>query len=539
MAPLTSWFAGAASLLAVAGAQHVVEDPQAACSKFGETFSRENVTVNFVHHVPAGTNLTLSQEGPLATCGQAAQVAPVDLCRVAMYVATSNRSGITMEAWLPSNWTGRFMSTGNGGLNGCIKYVDVAYGASFGFAAVGANNGHNGTRGTAFEGNSDILEDFAYRSLYTETIVGKAVTQAYYGKNINHAYYLGCSTGGRQGFKMVQDFPELFNGVVVGAPALAFNNLTSWSGHFLPITGSNTSSTWVPPSKWTLIHADILEQCDALDGAADGILEDPTLCRYKPIALQCPSNATNTSTCLTAPQVVTVQRIFEDYYGKNGALIYPRMQPGSELVASNVIYTGQPFPYTEDFFRYAILNDPTWNASTLDAETAAYAAALNPFNIETWKGDLSAFRNRGGKIIHFHGLRDGIITSENSPRYYEHVARSMELAPSELDSFYRFFRIGGMEHCSGGDGAWSIGQEAVEGLDQVGQDAQANVLRRLIEWVEEGEAKAPETVTGVKYVNDTVGLGVEFVRRHCKYPLRNVCRDAERHQDPEAWECIL
>lgn len=214
MAPVFTWFAAAASILNAASGQDIVQDAQSACSSLGKTFKHENVTINFVQHVPAGTNLTLSQAGDLASCDQASQVAPVDLCRVAMHVATSSRSGITMEAWLPSNWTGRFMSTGNGGLNGCVKYADVAYGALFGFAAVGANNGHNGTRGTAFQGNPDVVEDFAWRSLYTETVVGKAVTKAYYKSHIKHAYYLGCSTGGRQGFKMVQDFPELFNGVV-------------------------------------------------------------------------------------------------------------------------------------------------------------------------------------------------------------------------------------------------------------------------------------------------------------------------------------
>lgn len=539
MAPLSTWIAGAASILSFTSAQHIVQDAQSACSRFGKSFKHENVTVNFAQHVPAGTNLTLSQAGDLASCNQASQVAPVDLCRIAMYVATSNRSGITTEAWLPSNWTGRFMSTGNGGLNGCVKYVDVAYGASFGFAVVGANNGHNGTRGTAFQGNPDIVEDFAWRSLYTETLVGKAVTKAYYERNIKHAYYLGCSTGGRQGLKMVQEFPELFNGALVGAPALAFNNLTSWSGHFLPITGSNTSDSWLSPAKWEIVHADLLKQCDGLDGVEDGIIEDPILCRYKPITLQCSSNAKNTSTCLTAPQVLTVERIFSDYYGENGALIFPRMQPGSELASSRIEYSGEPFPYTEDWFRYAIFNDPTWNASTLNSSTAAYAAAKNPFNIETWKGDLSAFKNRGGKIIHYHGQMDSIITSENSPRYYDHVSNTMGLPPSELDSFYRFFRIGGMDHCSKGLGAWSFGQQAVGGVAQVQQDAQDNVLRRLIEWVEEGDAKAPTTVTGTKYVNDTVSLGVDFKRKHCKYPLRNVCKDAKRYKDPEAWECVI
>lgn len=93
---------------------------------------------------------------------------------------------------------------------------------------------------------------------------------------------------------------------------------------------------------------------------------------------------------------------------------------------------------------------------------------------------------------------DSIITSTNSPRYYDHVARSMGLPSSELDSFYRFFRIGGMDHCSGGVGAWQIGQTSAGATTL---EPQRNLLLRMVEWVEKGDGHAPVTVTGVKYVN--------------------------------------
>lgn len=113
----------------------------------------------------------------------------------------------------------------------------------------------------------------------------------------------------------------------------------------------------------------------------------------------------------------------------------------------------------------------------------------------------------------------------------------MQLPSSSLDEFYRFFRIGGMSHCESGDGAWEIGQTAL-GATGTPLDAQNNVLMRMVEWVEKGVAYAPETVTGTKFVNDTVSLGVDFVRQHCKYPTRNVCVDPENYQKPEAWKCV-
>jgi feruloyl esterase len=97
-----------------------------------------------------------------------------------------------------------------------------------------------------------------------------------------------------------------------------------------------------------------LNQCDSIDGVVDGIIEDPTLCQFRPEALLCASNSTNTTSCLTSDQVRAVRIVFEDYYGVDGSLIYPRMQPGSEEEAQFVYYTSGPFPYSTDWFRYVV-----------------------------------------------------------------------------------------------------------------------------------------------------------------------------------------
>lgn len=206
-----------------------------------------------------------------------------------------------------------------------------------------------------------------------------------------------------------------------------------------------------------MVHASILEQCDRIDGVADAIIEDPLLCNYRPEALQCTLDKKKPS-CLTVAQVLAVRDTFSPYYGVDGSLIFPRMQPGSELSAISIYYTGKPFPYTTDWYRYAILGDPAWNPATLNAQDAAYAYHENPSGVDAFDGDLSAFKGRGGKILHYHGQADQIITSDNSPRYYDHVSNTMKLPSEKLDDFYRFFRISGMGHCAGGNGAWEIGQ---------------------------------------------------------------------------------
>ncbi|KAF2200641.1 tannase and feruloyl esterase [Delitschia confertaspora ATCC 74209] len=511
--------------------QHHADDFQSICSSIASKLKIANATVYFSQFMEAGTNLSLADQD--ASCGsneQPFQIISADACRVALYVTTSNRSGIHMEAWLPKNWTGRFLSTGNGGLEGCIQYEDMAYAAGLGFATVGANNGHNGTSGEAFYNNPEIVADFSYRSVRTGVIVGKQISKAFYRKEHKKSYYLGCSTGGREGFKQAQDAPELFDGIVAGAPALAFNNLTSWSGHFYTLTGNSSSPNFVPANIWPVIHQDILRQCDALDHYVDGILEDPSLCNYTSKELLCGS--TSNATCLTPAQSLTVDKIFQPLKGLNGSLVYPRMQPGSETLASFLLYNGSPFPYTTDWFRYAIYNDPNWDPTTLNAHDYANAANINPSNVETWKGDLSGVKKRGAKILHYHGLMDGSISSENSARYYEHVSKTMNKSPNELDSFYRYFRISGLSHCVGGDGAWNIGQN----IGAASLDPQQNVLMAVVKWVEEGVA--PDTITGTKFVNDTQSLGVAYQRNHCRYPKRNVYRGVGDATKPGSWKCV-
>lgn len=443
-----------------------------------------------------------------------------------------------MEVWLPTQeaWTGRFLSTGNGGISGCIQYYDLAYTVAMGFSTVATNNGHNGTSGNAFYNNTEVVEDFAYRAMHTGVVLGKEISHSFYGQEHNKSYYFGCSTGGRQGFKEAQDYPEDFDGLVIGAPALAFPNLTSWSGYFFTETGTSDSDTFVPLAMWPVVHQDILDQCDGLDGYVDGILEDASLCSNYTVSssLLCSRNATSTS-CLTDTQANTVQRIFSPVINPEyDSTVYPAMQPGSELLAQSIYYSGSAFPYTTDWFRYVVYNDPAWDPATLSPEDFTAAAAQNPYNIMTWEGDLSGARDRGSKILHYHGQEDAIITSYNSPRYYEHVAGTMGLDPPQLDEFYRLFRISGMGHCYGGPGASSIGQR----IDYSATlDPEGNVLTAVVRWVEEGVA--PDTILGTAYVNQTKDSGeVAFQRRHCRYPLRNVYSGSGDPADPDSWGCV-
>lgn len=135
----------------------------------------------------------------------------------------------------------------------------------------------------------------------------------------------------------------------------------------------------------------------------------------------------------------------------------------------------------------------------------------NPGNIRTYPATLRRFQAHGGKAVVYHGGQDQQITSFNSERFYERLAESS--SPAALDAWYRLFRVSGMQHCSGGPGAWVLGQGG-GGAAAGGFDADTNVLAAVVAWVEDG--RAPERIEGTKFVNDTASLGIEFQRRHCR-----------------------
>jgi feruloyl esterase len=265
------------------------------------------------------------------------------------------------------------------------------------------------------------------------------------------------------------------------------------------------------------------------------IIEDPDLCQPVFSNLICSPSAANNSMCLNGAQAARVAGVFSDFYGNNGTLLFPRLQPGAELSAFYIYLSGQPFPYTVDWFRYAILSDPTWDPTTFTLADATLADELNLFNISTFDADLYGFKNAGGKILTYQGMQDQVITSDNSERYYKKLSQTMNLPPSDLDSFYRYFRISGMGHCSGGPGAWNIGQAYSK--DPNSFEPEDNILLAMVNWVEKGVA--PDFVRGTKYVNDTAALGVDFRRKHCKFPARNIYVGPGKSTDEDTWKCVL
>ncbi|KAJ7076583.1 tannase and feruloyl esterase [Mycena belliarum] len=485
----------------------------ARCLTLQHTLHLENTTILNVTHIPAPA--TVATPG---SCQSSATVTSAPLCRVQFVINTTSTSAVHAEAWLPDTWFGRFLATGNGGTGGCIDYGAVDYGASLHFAAFGTDNGHDGAGGGAFLDHPEVVNDFAFRAIHVEAVIGKQLTEAYYGRQPAKSYYLGCSTGGRQGTQAALRFPADFDGIVAGAPATDWNHLMGWSGllgHFVGTTTPgdespppNTSPKFIPAAMFPLVSAEILRQCDALDGIVDGIISEPDDCDFNPQALQCAVD--QTSGCLTPFQVQTLRNIFSPVIGTDGNLIYPRYSPGAEADPVSQALLGPVFfQFTADWERFAVLNVTTHNFTDFGLQDIALFDKINPGGISTFDGHLEAFRARGGKFLTYHGRRDPLISSTNSKRMYELIAST--LGTPSLDDFYRLFLIPGMGHCSGGLGPTAFGQGTAPGLNVVNASSH-NILLALVDWVENGAA--PATVVG------SGANGTE--RTFCRFPMQSV-----------------
>ncbi|ORY11693.1 ferulic acid esterase [Clohesyomyces aquaticus] len=464
------------------------------------------------------------------TCtSNAAPPLPVNICRLALNVTTSNSSSTLVETWLPEKWSGRFLATGTGGLSGCILYPDLAYATSYGFASIGHNAGHNGTSGAPFYHHPEVLQDFAWRSLYTGAKLGKSLTKRFYGddkcKNMK-SYYMGCSMGGRQGWNAVQSYPEMFDGALVGAPVLAGTGLVPWFATVL----NALEQTPIADQNWAVIHEEILGQCDRLDGAVDGIVEDTRKCKPDLERLLCQNN--QRSGCLSPQQLTTVHIVFDSLLFE-GRVLSSGQSFGNEIQLSQFLNSPVPASWVNDWMRYALYGDTSWDRSQFGVQDIEALSRADTYNFAAFTGDLSAFRNHGGKVLHYHGQADNAIPIGNSDRYYAHVAETMHASSHKLDDFYRYFRISGMAHCGGGPGANILGQ--MGGL-VAGSNPDDNMLTRLVQWVEHGQP--PEFVRGTKFVNDDPKQGVAFTRKHCKYSQSNIYTGYGNGTDESGWHCV-
>jgi len=213
-----------------------------------------------------------------------------------------------------------------------IDYSHLDQGSFLHFATIGTNNGHDGLLDPnpfLLPDRIESVTDFSYRSVHVAVGIGKQIASSYYGVAPHRSYYNGCSAGGREGISVASRYPEDFDGIAVGAPALDWSHFLGAYGILAPYIAANTSRE-IPMSLWqNTITPAILSQCDGLDGKMDGIISDPSLCQWNPETVLCRPGGNGTS-CLTRDQVDGLRKFYQPVRGANGTIIFPTFERGAE-----------------------------------------------------------------------------------------------------------------------------------------------------------------------------------------------------------------
>ena len=414
-------------------------------------------------------------------------------CRVAATLRPSGDSNIKIELWLPlQNWNGRLLGTGDFGWAGSIMYGGLLLGLEKGYAVVSTDTGHDNSQamGAFALGHPDKMIDYGYRAAHSMTVDAKLFVKAFYGKAPQHAYWYGCSLGGQMGLTEIQRFPEDYDGAVIGAPASPIVNLNAYQIWPSLLVAKNPARQ-LGRTKAVMLHKAVMDACDALDGAKDGEIEDPTACHFDPKTLLC-SGEENDS-CLTAAQVEFVQALYTGpTNSRTGEKIFEGAAKGTEAMFGDYSTNG-PMGVAVALFRYMIFQNPDWDWKTLDLDRDVdYGrAVLRSINMAD-NPNLKPFFDRGGKLLWYHGWMDGASPMQ-SVKYMEAVKKTAGV--EETENSMRLFAVPGMGHCFGGSGCDTFYK-----------------LAELDHWVESG--RAPERIVAAKRQAGRV------VRTHplCAYP---------------------
>ena len=308
------------------------------------------------------TTITLAQELPAGVNASPVGTIPVAICRVAGTVAPK----IKFEVWLPTAaWNGKFQGVGNGGLAGSISYAAMRTALVNGYATASTDTGHVAGDLLWFTDLQQTIDNGS-RGIHEMTVKSKAILRAYYGQRQRYAYFNGCSTGGGQGFMEAQRYPEDYDGILAGAPNYIPTRLRA-GGHVWAWyqTHKDPAST-IPSSKLPLFGNAVLAKCDAKDGVVDGVIEDPRTCKFDPVELLC-KQGQDPATCFTQPQVTAAQKLYQGARSPTtGAQIFPGYARGVEFGWNQLIGGATPFGAGDQFFRYAVFQDPAYDFRNFD-----------------------------------------------------------------------------------------------------------------------------------------------------------------------------
>ena len=511
-------------------------------------------------------------QAPITTCDEAGVGSArltADAPPKILSVSTGTEGGVSyclvkvlvpqaINIWvgLPMNgaWNGRWQSVGGGVYQGSVDVPLEALRA--GYAAATTDTGHKGGRpgvpvpflDGSFgmlkpgEANVPLQQDFAYRSEHMMAVIGKQLVQAFYGKQPEFSYWNGCSTGGRQGLRMAQDYPEDYDGILAGAPGIHWDRFQAgmlWYSMIQlrdnggPIGGGNAQ---VLAAKYRLATDRAVKVCDARDGVTDGVLTDPRSCDYLSAGdadITRPSCAADDPKCLTPNEAAVIDKSWSGpiacangsssckvpatasrKLGSKGAQRLWYGQPrGTDLAT---LGGAAPFSVAVEQSKYWVYLDPEWDWKKLDYNNFTQffrdtVEQVGPL-MASDDPDLRDFDRRGSKLVMWHGWLDQLINANGTVDYYDRVVKKSG-GLKRTQEFARLFMAPGVSHCAGGPGP-----QPQRPFDSV------------INWVEKGIA--PDTIMAAKSAG-----GVTQTRPLCPYPAVARWKGTGSTDDAASFSC--
>jgi feruloyl esterase len=397
--------------------------------------------------------------------------------------------GIGFSLALPDQWNGRFLFQGGGGLNGSVglplgfQAAGDTPGLARGFAVVSTDSGHKGSGfdGSFFRDQQASL-DFYYQAIGRVAQLAKEMIVSYYQRPAERSYYDGCSTGGREAMIMSQRYPDDFDGIVSGDPAIrtAYSNLALGYMTSLFDEAAPKDASGKPDVKKTFSDSDrklivdsLLQVCDAKDGLKDGMIFNLRACQFDPETLVC--SGAKKDGCLARAQAAALKKAFAGPKRSDGAQVYP----GTPYDAGIADKAGIP----------GLLGGPVIPVATgadftdfnVDRETDRVLANQTALLGDSTWTNLTTFAGRGGKLLFYHGLSDPWFSPLETLRYYEQMAK--DTSNGTVASWSRLYLVPGMGHCQGGSAT----------LDHF------DMLSAVVDWVEKGVAPDRIIATGAAF----------------------------------------
>jgi len=439
---------------------------------------------------------------------------------------------VKFEMRLPEKWSGRFMMAGCGGFCGALIPDKPGHSNAInealkrGYAAISHDSGHQAKSWeTHWSQDSEALELWAHKALPVVSNAGTALATAMYQQEPSYKYFSGCSNGGRMGLVAAQRYPGLFDGIAAGSGIFELSGIAGLWGNWLITTNQSGMTSRFPEAKIPLLEALVMQQCDAVDGLADGIIDDPRACEIDFEAAVCPASATDQHQCLSGEEVDVLERLYGGVKSGKGETVYPAVVPGSEHYSDKWLYgaDGQPAwgVMASAGYRQMLAQDLSEDDVPAGLPTDQMLDWISRSSIpelsDATNPDLSGLRKEGTKLLIYQGWSDPLIIPEPITHYYQRAAEAAG-GLQQLQLNARLFMVPGWGHC------WEKPAAAPDNFDP---------LFELEQWVEKGQA--PEFFVARQL--DATGTQLRS-RPICSYPSVARLQEGKSPDKYDSYYCI-